>query len=81
MLADSMHGNYTVRCGNCKHEHYRVIKHGVVTEDRHNSAMNHGDTIHVVKSACSKTRRPVGRMVELRRNEMAGLREGGLIDG
>ena len=48
MLSDAMSGNYTIVCGNCKHEHYRHIKNGVVTEDRHNDSSDHGDTIHVV---------------------------------
>jgi uncharacterized Zn ribbon protein len=76
MLSDKMHGNYTIICGNCKHEHYRVIKGGVVTEDRHNSAMDHGDTIHVMKSASFKEKKPEqkkGMIVKLREMATAGL--------
>ncbi|MHA2280071.1 MAG: hypothetical protein ACXAC5_04240 [Promethearchaeota archaeon] len=68
-----MNGNYTVVCGNCKHEHYRHIKNGVVTEDRHNHAANHGDTIHVPKSAASKEKRKLGLIAQFRNKEAAGL--------
>jgi len=73
MLSDKMSGNFTVICGNCGHEHYRYIKNGVVTEDRHNNAANHGDTIHVPKSASSKDKRKLGMVAQFRQNEAAGL--------
>lgn len=73
MLNDTMDGNYTVICGNCKHKHYRVIKKGVVTGDRHNSALDHGDTIHVMKSACSKEKRQLGKIAQLRALETGGV--------
>ena len=72
MLSDCMTGNYTVICGNCGHEHYRVIKDGVVTEDRHNSSVNHGDTIHVMKSATSKEKRQRGLIIQMREFAAAG---------
>jgi hypothetical protein len=72
MLSEEMDGNYTVRCGHCNHEHYRVIKKGVVTEDRHNSSMKHGDTIHVMPSACSEKKRVRGLVVQLREMVAAG---------
>lgn len=34
-LRDNMTGNYTVECPNCGHHHFRTIKNGVITEDRH----------------------------------------------
>ena len=73
MLSDKMSGNYTVICGNCGHEHYRHIKDGVVTEDRHNHLANHGDTIHVPKSATSREKRKMGVVAQLRQAEAAGL--------
>lgn len=73
MLSDKMDGNFTVICGNCNHEHYRSIKMGVVTEDRHNSALDHGDTIHVPKSATSKEKRKMGQVLQFRQMEAAGL--------
>jgi hypothetical protein len=73
MLNETMNGNYTVKCGNCGHEHYRVLKNGVVTEDRHNSAADHGDTIHVMKSACQKEKRKVGLITQFRQKVAAGL--------
>lgn len=72
MLSDTMNGNYTIRCGNCAHEHYRVIKKGVVTEDRHNTALEHGDTVHVMKSAAQRTKRQLGTVAKLRNMEAAG---------
>ena len=71
-----MNGNYTIKCGNCGHEHYRVIDNGVVTEERHNSAKDHGDTIHVMKSACFKQKKDEkkkGTIVKLREMVTAGL--------
>lgn len=48
-LRDSMFGNYTIECPNPEcpdvktqghgHHHYRVIKQGLVTEDRHNEKL------------------------------------------
>lgn len=73
MLSDRMNGNFTVICGHCKHEHYRYIKNGVVTEDRHNYAADHGDTIHVMPSACTKEQRKKGKIIALREMEASGL--------
>lgn len=73
MLSDRMNGNYTIVCGNCGHHHYRHIKDGVVTEDRHNHAADHGDTIHVPKSAAQKEQRKLGKISEFRQQEAAGL--------
>lgn len=73
MLSDSMTGNYTIICGNCKHCHYRHIKNGIVTEDRHNHAAHHGDTIHVPRSATQQNRRKLGTITQLRQQEAAGI--------
>jgi transcription elongation factor Elf1 len=73
MMSDAMDGNYTVKCGNCGHEHYRLVEKGVVTDIRHNYEKDHGDTIHVMKSACSADRREEGKIVNVRRGRFAGL--------
>ena len=69
MLSDTMDGNYEIVCGNCGHIHYRVIKNGVVIDDKvqeeakwndsrwsKNVDKWSGDTIHVMKSACLMSR-------------------------
>ena len=73
MLSDNMNGNYTIKCGHCGHEHYRVIKNGVVTEDRHNKNYKDVDVIHIMPSACSKEKRKLGGIAQFRAAEAAGL--------
>jgi hypothetical protein len=73
MLSDKMNGNYTIKCGNCGHEHHRYIESGVVTEDRCNDKAGHVDTIHVPKSATSKEKRQLGVVAQFRQKEAAGL--------
>lgn len=74
MLGEDMHGNYTIRCGNCGHEHYRAIKNGIVTEERHNSVLNHGDTIHVMPSACfAEKKENKSMIIKFREMVTAGL--------
>ena len=79
MLSDKLDGNYTVNCGNCGHHHYRVIKNGVVTGERHDSSYGTkggkviGDLIHVPRSACTKEKPELGIMAEVRQMEAAGL--------
>lgn len=72
-LRDDMHGNYTVRCGSCGHEHYRVIVAGVITEDRHDQKYGAAVVINVLKSQCSKARRQLGVVAQIRQREAAGL--------
>lgn len=40
-LRTNMFGNYSIQCPNpaCKHIHYRVIKDGLVTSDRHDQRL------------------------------------------
>lgn len=38
-LRENFFGNYTIVCPNCGHNHFRVIKEGVVTDDRHNERL------------------------------------------
>jgi hypothetical protein len=54
-LRDDMWGNYTIKCPNCAHEHYRVIKDGLITEDRHNNRMGAATVIHCLKSTIRDT--------------------------
>jgi hypothetical protein len=75
MLSDSLSGNYTIRCGHCNHEHYRVILDGVVTEDRHDKARGAAEVIHVMPSACSKEPQKKGLVAQLRELAAAGLAE------
>lgn len=72
-LNDKMTGNYTIVCGNCGHKHYRYIKNGVVTADRHNETYGAGEVIHVLKSQTSKEKRKFGAMAQIRQMEAAGL--------
>lgn len=73
MLDDKMNGNFTVVCGNCKHHHYRVLKNGVVTEDRHDKTLPAAEIIHVMPSATSKEKRKLGVVAQLRQMAAAGL--------
>ena len=43
-LRENMHGTYTIECPNpkCKHHHYRKIKEGVCTQERHNNEYEKG---------------------------------------
>lgn len=72
-LRDNMFGNYTVKCGHCGHDHYRVIKEGVVTSDRHDKNMPIAELIHVMPSACQQTKRELSPLQQLRQLEAAGL--------
>ena len=75
MLSETMDGNYTIVCGNpaCKHHHYRTIKKGVVTEERHSVGEKLCDTIHVMPSASSEKQRPKSKLAEVRELASAGL--------
>lgn len=73
MLDDTMTGNYIIVCGNCGHEHYRVIVNGVVTSDRHSKAYKDAEKIWVMKSACQKEKRQLGSIAQFRQIEAAGL--------
>lgn len=45
----SLNGNHTIECPKCGHRHYRVIKDGMVTSERHDSDM---DNHNVPKNRC-----------------------------
>ena len=38
-LRENFFGNYTIECPKCKHHHFRVIKAGLVTGDRHSERL------------------------------------------
>jgi hypothetical protein len=54
-LRESMFGNYTMECPNCGHHHFRVIKEGLVTADRHNERMGKAEIILALKSTIRDT--------------------------
>lgn len=57
-LDTSKNGAHCVHCPNCDHEHFRIIKDGVITEDRAPESMKSKDYcnhIYPVKAAYSKT--------------------------
>ena len=77
MLDENMSGNYTIRCGKCRHDHYRVIEKGVVTSDRHSQRYDTTDVIHVMQSACQKEKRKLGLVAQFRQFAAVGLLTGG----
>ena len=44
-------GNLVVECPNCGHEHLRVVKNGVITEDRWGSRNNNNPTMYASGTA------------------------------
>lgn len=56
-LRSNMNGAYTIQCPNtkCGHHHYRIIKDGLVTEDRKNSEKGHLDIIEGLVSTLQDT--------------------------
>lgn len=71
-LRDNMSGNFTIRCGNCRHGHHRAVMDGRVTEDRHNHLAGALEVIHVMPSACQKEPRKMGKLARLRDRLFAG---------
>ena len=41
----SLNGNHVLKCPNCGHEHCRVVKDGIITEDRWDS--QNGNNIYI----------------------------------
>lgn len=55
-LDEDLNGAHCVVCPSCKHEHYRIIKDGVITEDRApDSSKSYAIRICPTKAAYSKT--------------------------
>lgn len=71
-LRDNMSGNFTILCGHCGHGHHRAVVDGKVTEDRHNDKAGGLEVIHVMKSACQREPRRMGKLARLRDRLFAG---------
>ena len=54
-LRTNMTGNYTIRCPACNHDHFRFIKEGLVTDDRHNQRYGTSEVIIGLSSTLSST--------------------------
>jgi len=54
-LRTNMIGNYTVRCPACNHDHFRFIKEGLVTDDRHSNRYGTAEVIIGLASTMSDT--------------------------
>jgi hypothetical protein len=50
-----MYGNYTIICPNCSHTHFRIIKEGIVTEDRHHLKYGESEIIVGLKATLNDT--------------------------
>ena len=48
-------GNYTFLCPNCGHMHFRVVKEGLITEDRHSERYGAAEIIVGLKSTLRDT--------------------------
>lgn len=49
----SLNGNHVLPCPNCGHEHCRVVKDGIITEERW--AQRNGDTIQISSTTITVT--------------------------
>jgi hypothetical protein len=49
----SLNGNHVLHCPNCNHEHCRVVKDGVITDDRWDQ--RNGNTFTITASTCTIT--------------------------
>jgi hypothetical protein len=54
-LRSNMWGNYTIECPNCGHHHFRVIKDGLITDDRHDKKLGESEIIRCLKSTVRDT--------------------------
>lgn len=54
-LRENMWGNFTIVCPSCGHHHYRVIKEGLVTEDRHDMKLGDAEQIIGLKATVRAT--------------------------
>ena len=74
-LNTNMDGNYVVRCPTCGHEHYRTVKGGIISDDRHSYSLNECDVLRPMPSAAQKTPRVRGAIALLREKEAVGLHQ------
>jgi len=63
-----MFGNYTIECPGCHHHHFRVIKAGLITEDRHSMKLGQSELIIGLASTLSKV--PYHNDPDFRRRQM-----------
>lgn len=49
-LRENMFGNYSIECPACKHIHFRFIRNGLVTSDRHDLRAGEAEIIVGLKS-------------------------------
>ena len=70
----NLNGNHLMNCPNCGHKHYRVVKGGIITAERHNDCMPELHEIVAMKSACvpSSQRRKMGKIARQRELEATG---------
>lgn len=52
-LRENQWGNFTIECPACGHHHFRVIKEGLITEDRHDKRLGESTIIQCLKSTIS----------------------------
>lgn len=71
-LNTALDGNHIVICPACQHKHYRVVRQGVITEDRFDKVLPVAEEIMPVKSAYQKEKRPLGEIALLRQREAIG---------
>lgn len=67
-LDDRMTGNYTIECPNCRHHHFRVVKDGLVTDDRHNKTL--GATTILMGLKTTYRKEPYHNDPTFRRNQL-----------
>lgn len=73
-LNTSLDGNHIVVCPKCGHEHYRVVKNGIITEDRYDPRVAVAEELHFTKSAAvpKSERRQYGNIARIREAEASG---------
>lgn len=54
-LKESLWGNFTIECPACGHHHFRVVKDGLVTNDRHDERMGTTTVLVSMKSTLRDT--------------------------
>jgi hypothetical protein len=71
----ALDGNHIIRCPNCNHKHYRLVRRGIITKERFDSHHATAAEVRVPKSACvpKERRRQLGLIAHQRATEAAGL--------
>lgn len=73
-LRDDMTGEYVIECPGCKHHHFRRIKDGLVTGDRHSQKEDTAEIIMGLKSTLRK--KPYHNDPIFRRNQLKAYNGG-----